>query len=422
MHEHYQELCAAASLGQAEPEDLALLDQHMAGCAECRRAYADYLNIAAHQFSLRDNVPEISEEEAELYFVSAGSRQRVLLGLAEEGIAASPTLQQAPQSRSPLPVSRPGLSIPGTRRWSFPARVAAGLVLAAAILGAFETGKRSVTGKTMPVPQATKAPTAIQETEDVVRLTALNARLESLIEDLRADLKKTTGRLTASSASLQSVLAQEQEQRTMRDSRIQQLQQALADAEAASSAAKDEAARLQTSAAESQANDVAARIRSRELADQLAEKAAALDRERQLLQGGRDIRELMVARNLHIVDVFDTDAKGKTRPAFGRVFYTEGKSLIFYAYDLNEAKLQQANYHYRVWGGKEGHEDKARSLGIFYSDDRAQRRWVFRCDDSRVLSEIDSVFVTLEPPGADASHPKGQKLMDAYLRGVPNHP
>lgn len=56
MHEHYQELCAAASLGQAAPKDLALLDKHLAGCAECRKAYADYLNIAAQQFSLRKSV------------------------------------------------------------------------------------------------------------------------------------------------------------------------------------------------------------------------------------------------------------------------------------------------------------------------------------------------------------------------------
>ncbi len=89
-----------------------------------------------------------------------------------------------------------------------------------------------------------------------------------------------------------------------------------------------------------------------------------------MLERDRDIRDLMTARNLHIYDVFDTDAKGKTKPAFGRIFYTEGKSLIFYAYDLNETKLANANYHYRVWGGQEGQKDKVTSLGVFYSDDK----------------------------------------------------
>src|SRR5262249_11718630 len=106
----------------------------------------------------------------------------------------------------------------------------------------------------------------------------------------------------------------------------------------------------------------------------------------------------------------------------GRVFFTEGKSLIFYAYDLNEAKIEKANYQYRVWAKKEGPEKQVRSLGIFYSDDHAQRRWVFKCDDPKILTDIDSVFVTLEPAGADPLHPKGSNLMYAYLRARANHP
>jgi len=64
----------------------------------------------------------------------------------------------------------------------------------------------------------------------------------------------------------------------------------------------------------------------------------------------------------------------------------------------------------------------AKSLGIFYSDDKTQKRWVFKYDDPRVLSEIDSVFVTLEPPGKSFTEPKGEKFLYAYLRNQPNHP
>jgi len=71
---------------------------------------------------------------------------------------------------------------------------------------------------------------------------------------------------------------------------------------------------------------------------------------------------------------------------------------------------------------KEGQEKQAKSLGIFFSDDKTQRRWVFKYSDPKVLDEIDSVFVTLEQPGDKSLHPKGQKLMDAYLRAQPNHP
>jgi hypothetical protein len=154
----------------------------------------------------------------------------------------------------------------------------------------------------------------------------------------------------------------------------------------------------------------------------LKETYAALDQERQLLGLGRDVTDLMGARNLHIVDVVDTDGRGKARPAFGRIFFTEGKSLIFYAYDLNEAKMQKANYQYQIWAKKEGPNRQAQRLGIFYSDDKAQRRWVFKCDDPKILREIDSVFVTFGRPDSDPSHPEGSSLMYAYLRGQPNHP
>src|SRR5207248_3175390 len=116
---------------------------------------------------------------------------------------------------------------------------------------------------------------------------------------------------------------------------------------------QDQAANLHTelekSEKGSQAMLVEDQTKIRELTDQLAQQSSALDREREMLAANRDIRDLMAARNLHIADVFDTDTKGKTRASFGRVFFTEGKSLIIYAYDLNDHRVQDAGYHYRVW-------------------------------------------------------------------------
>src|ERR1039458_3042921 len=167
---------------------------------------------------------------------------------------------------------------------------------------------------------------------------------------------------------------------------------------------------------------VAERVKIEDLTEDLKDKSAALDKERELLAVGHDVTELMAARNLHIVDVVDTDARGKTRPAFGRIFFTEGKSLVFYAYDLNEAKMQKANLQYQVWAKKEGPNRPVRRLGIFYSDDKAQNRWVFKCDDAKVVKEIDSVFVTLGRPNSDSTRPEGSPWMFAYLHGAPNHP
>src|SRR5260370_2181084 len=131
---------------------------------------------------------------------------------------------------------------------------------------------------------------------------------------------------------------------------------------------------------------------------------------------------LRVARNLHIVEVVDTDPGGKSRPAFGRIFFTEDKSLIFYAYDLNEQKMQKANYQYQIWAKKEGPNRRPLRLGLFYSDDKTQRRWMFRYDDPKILREIDSVFVTFERSDNDPSHLAGPSLMYAYLRDLPHHP
>jgi hypothetical protein len=147
----------------------------------------------------------------------------------------------------------------------------------------------------------------------------------------------------------------------------------------------------------------------------------ALERQRQLMALGRDVTDLMGARNLHIVDVVDTDPEGKDRKAFGRVFFTENKSLVFYAFDLNEVRLQRAAYEYRVWARKEAEPQRAQSLGIFYSDNAAQRRWVFKCSDPKILGEIDSVFVTLERKDSKSNNPRGTELLYAYLRGQPNH-
>jgi hypothetical protein len=63
-----------------------------------------------------------------------------------------------------------------------------------------------------------------------------------------------------------------------------------------------------------------------------------------------------------------------------------------------------------------------RGLGILYADDKAQKRWVLKVDDPRQLAQIDSVFVTLEPPGSAGDKPRGEKILYAFLSGHANHP
>jgi DNA repair exonuclease SbcCD ATPase subunit len=275
-------------------------------------------------------------------------------------------------------------------------------------------------------------PTRRMRRHCLARLNAENAKLHAQVDEMSAGLRTLNIRIATAEADLQSTIegrealtAERDATRAQRDAletQLESVQDKLAKSEAGVAGARQEIAKLRDRFSDTEATLLVNRMKIRDLTDQLTAKSAAFDQEHQLLAVGHDVTDLMGARNLHIVDVVDTDPRGKTRPAFGRVFFTEGKSLIFYAYDLNDARIEKANYQYRVWAKKEGSDKQVRNLGIFYSDDKAQRRWAFKCTDPKILNEIDSVFVTLEPAGDDPVHPRGQNLMYAYLRGQPNHP
>lgn len=153
----------------------------------------------------------------------------------------------------------------------------------------------------------------------------------------------------------------------------------------------------------------------------LRDREVALNEKDELLSHDRDIRELMGARDLYIAEVHDVARDGETQKTYGRVFYTRGKSLIFYAFDLNEqAGLKQASA-FQAWGRRGPDRQQALSLGIFYQDNASKKRWVLKCEDPKTLAQIDAVFVTVEPNGG--SHkPSGKSLLFAYLKVDPNHP
>jgi hypothetical protein len=141
----------------------------------------------------------------------------------------------------------------------------------------------------------------------------------------------------------------------------------------------------------------------------------------QYLAQDRDIRELMGARQLYIADVNDMDATGQLRRPFGRVFYTKGKSLVFYAFDLDQQPgVREASF--QAWAHEGSDRTHPVSLGIFYVDSEANRRWALKTEDPKLLAEINSVFVTVEPKGG-SQKPTGKQLLYAYLKSeVPNHP
>jgi len=425
-HEHYRELCAAASIGQATPEELLELEQHASECESCSQAYFDYLNLAARQFAAADRNPNLSLQQAQQSLNSELLTRRFFERAEREGIQFSNAVGQ--EVRQLTPISRPSQ---WRLLWRTPARAIAAAVVISSTLsagyfygkGSFNRARPDLQTRISENPRsATPLPSLDQR---ITELNATNGKLQAEIDRLKAALGKASEQLRSTETDLNLTSQDRQKLSADRDAleaRLKNVQDALAQSQLVAANAQQEAAKQENHASNVEATLVADQVKIHDLTGELSDKSAMLDQERQLLALGHDVSDLMGARNLHIVDVVDTDPKGKTRPAFGRVFFTEGKSLVFYAYDLNEAKLQKANYQYGVWAKKEGGDKPVQRLGIFYSDDKTQRRWVFKCNDPKILREIDSVFVTLEPAGSDPDHPKGQNLMYAYLRGQPNHP
>jgi len=140
-----------------------------------------------------------------------------------------------------------------------------------------------------------------------------------------------------------------------------------------------------------------------------------------LLDRDRDVRNLIGARNLYIAEIYDVGQSGDTQKPFGRVFYTKDKSLIFYGYDLDQQPGVKKAAAFQAWGGRGADRQHAVSLGLLYKDDASQKRWVLKSNDAKTISQIDAVFVTVEPEGGSAK-PSGKPLLFTYLRLDPNHP
>jgi hypothetical protein len=425
-HERFKELGAAASIGQATHEELLVLERHAAQCDGCREAYFDYLNVASQEFAAAKQAPTLSAKDLEESINSELFTRRFFDRAKQEGIVFSREVDRS--IKFPGPVPRPYARKPSRHNWQI--ATAAALFIAVVASGGYfyrngslrGTGNTSEQGRNPVAKTQSSAKTVDTRIQELV---AANADFKFQISHLQAELRKVYDQLVATESDLRATSQDRQRLASGRDAlqaKLDEAQRELDKSESMAVSAQQEAMAQGSNARDTEAKFVADEIKLHDLDEELKEKSALLDQERQLLSASHDVTDLMGARNLHIVDVVDTDPRGKSRPAFGRVFFTEGKSLIFYAYDLNEQKMQKANYQYQVWAKKEGPNQRALRLGIFYSDDKVQRRWMFRCDDPKILREIDSVFVTFERADGDPSHPEGSSLMYAYLRGQANHP
>jgi len=248
-------------------------------------------------------------------------------------------------------------------------------------------------------------------------------------ENLRAErtLEATRTRLSQEISSLERL---EQDYRVMQDraevaeGQLAKKDQRLSAQDVELNAAKENirSAEGRVLALQAQLLDATTTIKSEEQRNQVASLEATAEHVSTTsgTMGDSEARELLGARDLHIMDVYDTDRNGKRSRTFGRIYYVNNKLLLFYAFDLSDREKRRP-IAFQAWGYQQPDSNAPESLGLFYADDPKVDRWVLRVSDPKILSRIDAVFVTIEPPTGSKS-PRGRELLFAALSGPPNHP
>ena len=431
-HDEFLELCAVSTSGQLSEEDQRRLQEHLVDCASCREALQQYEAIIRHAIPAMgaeeapDSLeagPHWSEKQAESALFDRIAREE-----GKPGIERNGPIQVHGQTGA-----RRVLSPASAAAWrSVWALYAAGILLFIALgFCAYQVGIRRGTNAanvTAPHPD-TQSQISLEEKlsdaghdREVAR--AQVEQRDRLIADLRRQLEQQSAKMDQIKA------AQEQSDAALRnaDAGRQELIQQRTEAEQRFNTAQSTAQALQTklnSIAEQSSQDAkrASTLDAKvnELTNLLRQRDATVDQQQELLAHDRDIRELMGARDLYVAEVYDVARTGATQKPYGRVFYTKGKSLTFYAYDLDQQTVAKNASTFQVWGRRGPDREQAFPLGIFYEDNASKKRWVLNLDDPQLLAQIDAVFVTIEPNGGSRK-PSGKPLLFTYLRMDPNHP
>jgi hypothetical protein len=398
-HEHFEELCALVAGGLLEGAEFIDLQTHMKECSQCRTDYRELSTLVSRELpesqgTFRKTLAAIRTKPLPY------SRQRFLRRARAEGVVFSRGVESPVRSRlwyfRPVTLFTP----------------VAALVVLAVSLSVYHFRETPVTGRANF--------TAAQQIAELERensaLTASLSRLNESVATGQREIKNLRSQLATESVRLNGAQSGGGSQQSA--SQTAQLLEEARNQEKLLGEAKDEAARSSQLRINDEAAMVEQQTRITELTNKLRIASATLDQERQLAASGNDVRELMASRQLHVIDVRDTDPNGNPSAAFGRVFLTEGKSLTFYAFDLNEERAANMKRGFQVWAADSG-RNSARSLGFLRVDAKAQGRWVLKVENPDLVKAISSVFVTVEP-AAGVKQPSGQKMLYAYL-GDANH-
>ena len=416
-HQKFKELAALAQRGALSSNERLELSGHLRVCDSCREAYAEYSLISREGMPLLEAAYGNFDESDG--WDERPARERLLARIRDTEFSATKgAVLRFRSFRGRVAAQWAGVA-------------AAACVLVGVALGAYHLGgrTRAVTVPTSVALSNNYDPAVEKQTADKLGAlqTARISRLQLQVSAGQQEIARLRDALQAAESRSATLLAaktgQQEEFRRVseeRDKLAGQLHDAeqayqLVQAELTTLRSEHDRVVLRTTSLESKIDELTASNRDQE---------RRLKDDEQYLSSDRDIRELMGARRLYIADVFDVDSGSRTRKPFGRVFYTQSKSLIFYAFDLDHEPGVKNASAFQVWGQRDaesGEKNHAMNLGILYMDSESNRRWVLRLDDPKQLAEIDAVFVTVEPHGG--SHkPTGKPFLYALLRKEANHP
>jgi hypothetical protein len=423
--EKFRELCALAGSGSLTAGEQSQLKAHLSNCEECREVFAQYRLLATQGISTL--AAEYANWQEQATWDDAATRETLLARVRADQRAALERRDNAPSTVESHLLRRIAVN-------PFAQAALAACLVVTIGLGAYYLGVRGrlpSAATSMPVlsdDQFQKLAAEKKSADD--RLGAQAKKLAQLQEEgkekeqelakLRSALRVLGDHADELAAANSQSEGQRQAISQQRDSLNEQLQEAnqayqSVRAELANLRAERDKALLKTASLEARIDELSATNRDQE---------RRLKDSEQYLASDRDIRDMMGARKLYIADVFDVDSGSRTRKPFGRVFYTQGKSLIFYAFDLDRQPGIVNASTFQVWGQREtaqGERALPMNLGILYMDNESNRRWVMRFDDPKQLAEIDAVFVTIEPRGG-SQKPTSKPFLYALLRNEVNHP
>jgi hypothetical protein len=414
--DYFIELCALSTTDALTPEQRRQLELHLSVCASCRKIKDQYdaviattLPAMAAEFA-READDQSSDswsiERAEALLMDRIDRENIV---PEK--PAAPSVQASRWRGLPWPYAGAAVFIA--------ASLFAGYWIGVLKERSFRMPPAPVTSNIdavhLQLNDSGRVPSTVHQERELQsdKTTELHRQLlaSSLeVDQLKEQLKKSQDDL----AERTSALDRNAQDRT-------ELEQKLTLAQSNTQTLQDKLNAATNQAAQRDTESPALQAQVTELTAAMREKDLQIAQHEELLAHDRDIRNLIGARDLYIAEIYDVAKTGKTQKPFGRVFYTKGKSLVFYAYDLDQQPGVKLASTFQAWGRRGIDQQHDINLGIFYQDDQNKKRWVLKSSDPTTLAQIDAVFVTVEPHG-ESSKPTGKPLLFTYLRLTPNHP